>query len=320
MRKIFDPASKVHVAALLCCGTAVLVSGCGGSSGTDGDTENRTLAVTLSSIDAPAAAAPAPAPGIAGARLGPAVRFSPQVLDFGFVATGKTSAIHIVTITNTGDADLSFPVDFRVQDSRFAFGGAGNCKRNVNYAPGASCTASLTYTPTSTSAVSGNMTVATNDSNMPWVLPLKAGPGSLDAAPNNLYVATTGSDANAGTRGAPFKTISKAATAAKAGYVVHVADGTYRENVITNSSGTASSYITYISDNRWGAKIVAPGGGNSAAWHNRGDFVAIVGFDISGGGAVGINHSGSGDIARQNHVHHIPAAACSGYGGGGHRL
>lgn len=319
MRKIFDPASKVHVAALLCCGTAVLVSGCGGSSGTDGDTENRTLAVTLSSIDSPAATAPAPVPvpAIAGARLGPAVRFSPQMLDFGFVATGKTSAIHIVTITNTGDADLSFPVDFRVQDSRFAFGGAGNCKRNVKYAPGASCTASLTYTPTSASAVSGSMTVATDATNTPLVLPLKAGPGSLDAAPNNLYVATTGSDANAGTRGAPFKTISKAATAAKAGYVVHVADGTYRENVITNSSGTASSYITFISDNRWGAKIVAPGGGNSAAWHNRGDFVAIVGFDISGGGAVGINHSGSGDIARQNHVHHIPAAACSGYGGAG---
>lgn len=247
----------------------------------------------------------------------PVVTFSPAVLDFGVVAVGTSSAVKVVTISNTGNAPLSFPSDFQVADSRFAFGGAGTCATSVNYAPGASCTASLVYTPTSTGAVTGSMTISSNASTTPKVLSLKAGSGSTVTSPYNLYVATTGSDTNAGTSASPFKTISKAATMAKPGYLVHVADGTYRENVVTSSSGTASSLITYISDNKWGAKIVAPGTGTTAAWHNRGDYVAIIGFDISGGGAVGINHSGSGDIANQNHVHHIPAAACDGYGGTG---
>lgn len=248
----------------------------------------------------------------------PVLTFSPAVLDFGVVAVGTSSAVKVVTISNTGNANLSFPSDFQVADSRFAFGGAGNCATNVTYAPGASCTASLVYTPTSTGAVAGSMTVSSNASSTPKVLSLKAGSGSTTVtSPYNLYVATTGSDANSGTSTSPFKTISKAATVAKPGYQVHVADGTYRENVVTDTSGTASSLITYVSDNKWGAKIVAPGTGTTSAWHNRGDFVAIIGFDISGGGAIGINHSGSGDIANQNHVHHIPAVGCTGYGGTG---
>lgn len=250
----------------------------------------------------------------------PIITFSPSALDFGVVAVGTSSAAKVVTLTNTGNANLSFPVDFKVADSHYTFGGLGNCATNVNYAPGASCTASLVYTPTTTGAQAGSMTVTSNASTTPNVLALSGGASTTTTtttSPNNLYVATTGSDSNSGSSTAPFKTISKAATVAKAGYLVHVADGIYRENVVTNTSGTASSYITFISDNKWGAKVVAPATGTTAAWHNNGDYVAIVGFDISGGGAVGINHSGNGDIANQNHVHNIPAAACDGYGGTG---
>ncbi|HEU4373550.1 MAG TPA: DUF1565 domain-containing protein [Telluria sp.] len=133
----------------------------------------------------------------------------------------------------------------------------------------------------------------------------------------HLYVAPDGSDANPGNKAAPFKTISKAASVAKAGFMIHVADGTYNETITSASSGTKDAYITYVSDNKWGAKIVSPGTGTVAAWHNRGDFVAIVGFDITGRGAVGVNLSGNANIANQNHVHHIPASACDGYGGAG---
>lgn len=414
MRKMANIVSNVRVTALLCCGTAVLLSACGGggTSSTTGKMENPALlgTVAVSSVApiitfspsvldfgvvavgsssaiklvtisntgsanlsfpsdfqvsdshftfggagncatnvsyAPGASCTAslvykptstaaltagmnvtsnasttPAvlalkAGTASSTPAPIVSFSPAALDFGVVAVGTTSGVKMVTITNTGNANLSFPSDFQVADSRFAFGGAGTCATNINYAPGASCTASLTYKPTSTSAATGTMTVTSNASTTPKVLSLKAGQGSTTTSPYNLYVATTGSDLNAGTSASPFKTISKAATVAKPGYLVHVADGTYRENVVTSTSGTASALITYISDNRWGAKIIAPGTGTTAAWHNKGDYVAIVGFDISGGGAVGINHSGSGDIANNNHVHHIPAAACDGYGGTG---
>ena len=135
--------------------------------------------------------------------------------------------------------------------------------------------------------------------------------------PVHLYVAADGSDANPGTSAAPFKTISKASALAKAGYMIHVADGEYPETITTVSSGTADAYITYIADHVRGAKIVSPGTGSTAAWHNLGDYVAIVGFDVTGSGAVGINLSGNGNIANKNHVHHIPVAACDGYGGAG---
>jgi hypothetical protein len=134
---------------------------------------------------------------------------------------------------------------------------------------------------------------------------------------SHLYVATTGSDTNSGTQSAPFRTISKAGAVALPNTTVHVAPGTYNENVVTTKSGTASGYITYLSDTKWGAKVVAPGTGTTAAWQNNGDYVAINGFDITGGGAVGINHSGNNDIAKNNHVHHIPAVGCTGYGGTG---
>lgn len=301
MRKITNIVTNVGIHTLIYCSTAVLLSACGGSSSLPGDDQNAAAAKTLATVTAAA----------------PIVTFSPAIVDFGVVAVGTTSAVKIVTITNTGSANLSFPSDFQVADSRFKFGGSGNCATNVNYAPGASCTASLVYTPTSTSSVTGSMTVTSNASTTPKVLTLKAGPSTTSTSPNNLYVATTGSDLNTGTSASPFRTITKAATRAKPGYLVHVADGTYRENVVTATSGTASAYITYISDNKWGAKIIAPATGTSTAWHNKGDYVSIVGFDITGGGAVGINHSGNADIARQNRVHHIPATGCTGYGGTG---
>lgn len=163
-------------------------------------------------------------------------------------------------------------------------------------------TATNTTTPSTTTTTSST----TTSNKTPYT-----------ATTKNFYVATTGSDSNPGTQAAPFRTIKKAASVATAGYTVHVADGTYNEQVATNLSGTASAYITYVSDNKWGAKIVSPGTGTTAAWQNNGDYVAILGFDITGGGALGINHSGSGDIASYNHVHHIPAAGCTSFGGAG---
>jgi hypothetical protein len=158
--------------------------------------------------------------------------------------------------------------------------------------------------------------VTTTVTPVPTPTPTPALTTSLTAA-HHLYVATTGSDTNAGTQSAPFRTISKAGAVAVADTIVHVAPGTYNGNVVTNTSGTASGYITYLSDTKWGAKVVAPGTGTTAAWQNNGDYVAINGFDVTGGGAVGIQHSGNNDIAKNNHVHHIPAVGCTGFGGAG---
>lgn len=59
------------------------------------------------------------------------------------------------------------------------------------------------------------------------------------------YVATNGLDSAAGTAAAPWRTISRAASATRAGDVVVVGPGEYREYVHETDSGTADSYITY---------------------------------------------------------------------------
>jgi hypothetical protein len=142
---------------------------------------------------------------------------------------------------------------------------------------------------------------------------------AVDAGPKSahqLYVATTGSDSNAGTQAAPFKTIQKASQVALADTTVHVAPGTYAGNVVTNTNGTAAGRIRYVSDVKWGAKIV--GSGTESAWSNRGNYVDIVGFDVSGTGRLGILNWASFTLIAGNHVHDLKVSGgCTGNGGAG---
>ncbi|MGI4842473.1 MAG: choice-of-anchor Q domain-containing protein [Janthinobacterium lividum] len=132
----------------------------------------------------------------------------------------------------------------------------------------------------------------------------------------HLYVATTGSDSNPGTQARPFKTINKAASVAKASTTVHVAPGTYNGNVSTKLSGTSSAPIRFVSDTKWGARIV--GSGSEVMWLNNGSYVEINGFDISGPGRLGIQNMGSNTLVTNNRVHHITVSGgCTGSGGAG---
>jgi hypothetical protein len=132
----------------------------------------------------------------------------------------------------------------------------------------------------------------------------------------NLYVATTGSDSNPGTAAKPFKTINRAAALAKPGTTVHVAPGTYNGNVTTSVSGTASARIRYVSDTKWGAKII--GTGTEFMWTNRGNYTDIVGFDITGPGREGIINLASYTLIQGNHVHNLAVSGgCTGGGGAG---
>ncbi|MFA6435488.1 MAG: choice-of-anchor Q domain-containing protein, partial [Elusimicrobiales bacterium] len=135
----------------------------------------------------------------------------------------------------------------------------------------------------------------------------------------NYYVAATGSDsytaAQAQNPATPWKTIQKAVSSVSAGATVHVAPGTYsytgasgRDGAIQGgASGTASARIRYVSDTKWGAKIISSGA--SAVWYNYGSYVDIEGFDITGDGAGGIYNSGSFCRIMGNHVHNIEGPA-----------
>jgi parallel beta-helix repeat protein len=132
----------------------------------------------------------------------------------------------------------------------------------------------------------------------------------------NLYVATTGSDSHPGSASAPFRTIQRAASLATPGTTVHVAPGVYRENVVTKVHGTAAARIRYVSDTKWGARII--GSGTEGMWTNHANYTDIVGFDISGPGRLGILNLASYTLMQGNHVHDLTVAGgCTGAGGAG---
>jgi len=138
----------------------------------------------------------------------------------------------------------------------------------------------------------------------------------------HLYVATTGSDANSGTQAEPFLTIAHADSRARAGYTIHVAPGTYKvaapskrsAGILTSKDGTPTERIKFVSDVKWGARIVFSGTG--IAWHSKGAYVDIDGFDITGTGRIGILAEGGNEKITNNFVHDLQVSGgCNGGGG-----
>jgi hypothetical protein len=149
-----------------------------------------------------------------------------------------------------------------------------------------------------------------------------ATPPAVTGVTGNLYVATTGSDSNPGTQAKPLKTIGRADALARAGYVIHVAAGTYKvsapssgsNGIKTTKSGTAANHIKFVSDVKWGAKIVMSGTG--IAWNSLGNYVDIEGFDVSGTGRIGLAAAGANLTFKQNLIHDLTiSGGCNGGGG-----
>lgn len=133
----------------------------------------------------------------------------------------------------------------------------------------------------------------------------------------DLYVATNGSDSNAGTQSSPFRTIQMAADAASTGSTVHVAPGTYQGGIKTSTDG-----VQYVSDVKWGAKIVG-GDGSDMAWENMGDGARISGFEVDGTNSnfrIGLYTAGTGSVIENSRVHDLasnPDNAFDSSGGAG---
>jgi hypothetical protein len=85
------------------------------------------------------------------------------------------------------------------------------------------------------------------------------------------YVATTGSNANAGTLAAPFKTIQYAANNAYAGDTVMVEGGTYHETVTVPHSGTSTAKIIFENYNN--ESVTIDGADPITGWTNTGGSV-----------------------------------------------
>src|SRR6266496_904435 len=101
----------------------------------------------------------------------PVVSISPTTLNFGSVTVGTTSAVMYATLTNTGNASLTFASDSITGD--FAFGGLGSCVNpGGTLAPGASCKYSAKFTPTAVGTRTGTITIIDNASNSPQMINL----------------------------------------------------------------------------------------------------------------------------------------------------
>lgn len=127
-------------------------------------------------------------------------------------------------------------------------------------------------------------------------------PAALKAAVvgTTYYVAKTGSDNNAGSSASPFATMAKAAQIAKPGDVVIVKDGTYTTSSdymnLISCKGTAENYITFKSENKWGAIFDGQSkSGYCVGLMNGASYLKFIDFEIKNFLAFGfdINHAGN---------------------------
>jgi hypothetical protein len=124
-----------------------------------------------------------------------------------------------------------------------------------------------------------------------------------------LHVAPDGDDAGPGDVDRPLRTIGRAAELAEPGTEVRVADGTYQGSLVTSQSGTEDQRIAYVAENVGSARIVGAAD-TPAAWRNTGDYVDIVGFDISGAALDGLVDGGSYVRIVQNRIHGMTEGNC----------
>lgn len=124
-----------------------------------------------------------------------------------------------------------------------------------------------------------------------------------------LHVSPAGREDAVGTSADPFATLGAAAAAAQPGTLIKVGDGVYQGSLKTQRSGTAEARIVYQAENPGRAKIVGQPD-VEYAWRNDGDFVDIIGFDISGPNAGGILETGSHVRVLNNNVHGFAQGSC----------
>ncbi|HEY7293454.1 MAG TPA: choice-of-anchor D domain-containing protein [Dehalococcoidia bacterium] len=160
----------------------------------------RVVGVLVGMIGALALAA-----GAQGAAT-PALSLSPTSLTFAAQDTGTTSAPQSVTATNTGTAPLFFnsvqirgadPLDFTIVDD--------GCP-GVTLAVGASCTTSVTFSPTTTGTRTANLTFTDNAPNSPQIATLTGG-GTGTTAPlaiNDQFFSCSGGVCDIGTGSSVF--------------------------------------------------------------------------------------------------------------------
>ena len=131
---------------------------------------------------------------------------------------------------------------------------------------------------------------------------------------STYYVATTGSDAGAGTIGDPFETITYAISQMSGGDTIYVRGGTYNERVYPyhkdGSANTRTYFSTYDSETVIidGTGIVIPAGSALIYLHSK--YTTFTGFEVKN---VNMNAEGDGDygITTSDYDNNVTVSYCT---------
>jgi parallel beta-helix repeat protein len=117
---------------------------------------------------------------------------------------------------------------------------------------------------------------------------------------SNYYVASNGSDKNAGLINSPFKTIQHGIDVLKAGGTLYVRGGTYNEKVVVKSSGEKDKYITI--QNYSNEKVIINGstkGYDGIINISDKNYIRVKGLELcnnsTGSTPMGVSIGGSGE-------------------------
>ncbi|HEV2351619.1 MAG TPA: choice-of-anchor D domain-containing protein [Terriglobia bacterium] len=214
----------------------------------------------------------------------PAVTLSGTSLSFGNQALASASAPQSITLKNTGSAPLGFPSSMAISGANAAdFSQTNTC--GTSLAGGASCTISVTFTPTTIGTEAGTLTITDNAAGSPQTVALGGtGMGSaVSLSPASLTFAAQ-LDASSSAAQAITLTNTGNAVLAVAGIA---ASGDFAEtntcgaSVAASSSCTISITFTPTAAGARGGTLTitdnASGGSQTAALSGTGaDFTAVA--------------------------------------------
>jgi uncharacterized repeat protein (TIGR03803 family) len=155
-------------------------------------TGNRSAAISVTD-NAPGSPQSLP---LSGVGVLPAVTFSPTNLNFGSQTVGASSSPLKTTLTNTGQGVLTIASIGISGTNSNEFAQTNNCPAWLS--PNASCSISVTFTPTAVGNANASVTVADNAPGSPQTVPLSgAGITGISFSPPtvtfpNQYVGTSG--------------------------------------------------------------------------------------------------------------------------------
>jgi hypothetical protein len=161
---------------------------------------------------------------------------SPTTLSFGNETVGSTSAAQSVTVTNTGSAAAAISA---------VTAGSGFAETNTCgsvLAAGATCTASVTFTPTATGAASANLAVSSNATNSTLTVAL-SGTGTTSAPALTNLALSQPITASSATSGFPATNANDASTST----YWEGTDGTW-PSTLTVDLGTSDAINSVVVD------------------------------------------------------------------------